>query len=150
MANEIVAVSSRSGNLVSTIAYLIEATLQERCDLSSESNAIYLQQLATLTGLGFTAVLAEGSHIRPYRPHFATFLRYRDFTEHTDKFEPISHAIAEMVCSAFCPFKQLGHPRYYDDFINALVNVLTSSNTSDTEGRKGIKNMLQELLKQHN
>ena len=61
MANDIVAVSPRSSNLVSPIADLISTALEEHCDLSTDSHVDYKRLLATLTGLGFTAVLAEGS-----------------------------------------------------------------------------------------
>lgn len=146
MANESVAVSPHSSNPVSQIANLIDTALQERCDLPADSHADYKQELATLVGLGFTAVLAEGSRIRSCRPHFATFLRYRDFTQHADKLEQLSHAIAEVVCSAIYPFKVLAHPMYYDDFVNALINTLKSSNTHEAKIDKGIKKILQVLF----
>ena len=149
LANESLAVSSHSGNLVSTIAYLIKAALQERCESSPESHADYQRELVTVTGLGFTAVLAEGSQVRSCRPYFATFLRYRDFLQHTDKLEPLSHAIAGIICSALEPFGQLGHPRYYDDFIGALINALQSSNDHEAKKKGGIKRIMQLLFEQY-
>ncbi len=146
MANDILAVSSRSSNLVSQLAYLIDTALQERCNLSTDSHADYHRALTTLAGLGFTAILAEGSQVRSCRPYLATFLRYRDFTLHTDKLESLSHAIAEIICGAIRPFNVLGHPMYYDDFITALVKALKSSDTHDVKIDKGIKKMLQELF----
>jgi hypothetical protein len=149
MANHILAVSPHSSNTVSQIAYLIDITLQERSDPSTESHVDYCRELATLMGLSFTAVLAEGSQVRSCKPHLATFLRYRDFVQHADKLEQLSHAIASMVCSAVYPFKILGHPKYYDDFVGALVNTLQSSDTQNAEIEKGIKKIMQKLFEQY-
>ncbi len=149
MANDILAVSPRSSNLVSQLAYLIDTALQERCNLSSDSHTDYHRALTTLAGLGFTAVLAEGSQVRSCRPHLATFLRYRDFTQHADKLDVLSHAIAEIICSAIHPFSVLGHPMFYNDFIAALVNTLKSSDMHDAKTDKGIRKMLQELFERY-
>jgi len=100
--------------------------------------------------LGFTAIAAEGSRVRSCRPHFTTFLRYRDFTRHADKLEPLSHAIAEIVCHAIHPFSVLGHPVFFDDFIAALVNTLASSDTRDVKTGKGIRKLMLELFRKYN
>ena len=148
MANESLAFSARSINLVSRLAHLIDTALQERFDFSGHRHVEYFQTLATLAGLGFTAVLAEGSQVRSCRPHFAVFQRYRDFTQHSDKLKLLSRAIAEIVCHAIYPFRMLGHPGYFDEFISALMNALQSSDTqAGTDAR--IKIMIQELFKQY-
>ncbi len=146
MAKDSLAVSPTSSNLVSQLAYLINTALRERCDLSSDSRADYYRDLATLIGLGYTAILAEGSRIGLCRPYIATFLRYRDFARHAVKLETFSHAIAEIVCNAIRPFKVLGHPLYHDEFIAALVTVLRTSDIDNVLADKGIKKMLQELF----
>jgi hypothetical protein len=148
MANESLAVSQHASNTVLHLAYLIHTALQERCHLSMQPHEDYHRAFKTLAGLGFTAVLAEGSRVRSCRPHFATFLRYRDFTRHTNKLEALSDAVAEIIYSAVCSFKMLGHPLYYDEFIAALVTTLQSSDMNDATTSKGIKNMLQELFEQ--
>jgi len=149
MANSILAVSPHPSNTVSQLAHLINTALQERCEISTDSHEEYHQALSTLTGLGFTAVLAEGSHIWSCRPHMATYLRYRNFSQHPGKLEPFSHAIAEITCRAISPFKALGHPLYYDDFISALVHTLKSSDTFDAKTDQGIKEMMQTLFEKH-
>jgi len=93
--------------------------------------------------------LAEGSRARSCRPHLAIFLRYRNFTQHPDKLEPLSHAVAEMICNAIYPFKALGHPLYYDDFVAALVNTLKSSDTHNNKADEGIKRIMQELFEKY-
>ena len=147
MVKRSLTVSPHSSNPVPQIAYLIDAALQEHCDLSPEFHADYQLELNTLMGLGLTAILAEGSRIWSNRPHFATFLRYRDFTQHTDKLEQLSHAIASIICNSIYPFKKLGLPLYYDSFVTALVNTLKSPDSdSNAETMKGIKKIMQELF----
>ncbi len=149
MVKRSLTVSPHSSNPVPQIAYLIDAALQEHCDLSYESHADYQLQLSTLTGLGLTAILAEGSRVQSCRPYFATFLRYRDFTQHTDRFEQLSYAIATIICSSVYPFKALGFPFYYDSFMTALVNTLkTPEGISNAETTKRIKQIVQELFEQ--
>ena len=149
MAKDSLAVSPYPSNLVPQLAYLINTALQERCSLSSDSHADYHRALATLMGLGFTAILAEGSDVWPCRPYVATFLRYRNFQQHTTKLEPFSHAIAEITCRAVRPFNVLGHPLFHDDFIAALVQTLKSSDTGSPKTDKMIKRMLQELFEKY-
>jgi hypothetical protein len=148
MANESLAVSQPHGNPVSEIAYLIETSLQERCDFSPEDYPYsdYLRELKTLMGLGFTVILAEGSRVRSCRPHFATFLRYRDFIQHSDKLSQLAIVIAEIICSAIRPFKVLGFPLYYDSFVNKLANLLKSHGIANTEQEKKVKKLIQQLF----
>lgn len=148
MANESLAVSSPHGNLVSEIAYLIETSLQERCDFSPDDHpyADYRRELATLMGLGFTVILAEGSRIRSCRSHFAAFLRYRDFIQHSDKLPQLSIIIAEIIYSAIYAFKMLGFPLYYDSFVQALVRLLQSHGLANAEKEKKIKKLIQQLF----
>lgn len=99
-----------------------------------------------LLGLGFTAILSEGSQVQLYKPHFDFFLQHRDFTQHADKLEILSVSVAEIVCGALCPFHTLGHPSYYDDFIKALVVVLKSSEVDSLAVEKGIRAIIQGLM----
>lgn len=148
MAKGILASSTSLSNPVAEIAYLIETALQERCDFSPEDNpyADYLRALSTLMGLGFTAILAEGSQIRPCKSHLTSFLRYRDFIRHRDKLTPLSTAIAETVCSAIRPFKQLGFPLYYDGFVQAFASSLKSHDAADSVKEARIKELIQLLF----
>jgi hypothetical protein len=149
MVKRSLTVSLHSSNPVPQIAYLIDTALHEHCDLSPEFHADYQLELSTVTGLSLTAILAEGSRIRSCKPHFATFLRYRDFTRHTDRLEQLSHAIAVIICSSIYPFKKLGFPFYYDSFLTALANTLKSPDDgSNAETMKGIKKIMQDLFEQ--
>jgi hypothetical protein len=146
MAKHILAVSSRPSNPVSHLAYLINAALEERCSSTADIPTDYQQQLCTLMGLSFTAVMAEGSRTRSCRPHLAAFLRYSRSTQHQGKFERLSLAIAEMVCNAIYPFKMLGFPRYYDDFMLAMTHTLSPSNTVTAKIKDAVQDVLLELL----
>src|SRR5579862_5740632 len=149
MAKDILTFSSPSSNLVPQLAYLINTALQERCGFSSDSHADYHRALATLMGLGFTAILAEGNDVWPCRRYVAKFLRYRNFPHHVTKLEPFSHAIAQITCRAIRPFHVLGHPLFHDDFIAALIQTLKTSDTCSPKTDKMMKKMLQELFEKY-
>ena len=146
MAKRIVAVSPQPSNPVSHIAYLIFVALRERCHYSAASQKESQQALATLVGLGFTAILREGSRIESCKPHLNLFLKCREFTQHTDNLEILSVSIAEIVCNAIYPFSVLKHSHYYADFREALITLLKSSSVDDSETDKGIEVILQELF----
>ena len=124
MAKQILAVSSRPSNPVSHLAYLINAAMKARSKLSDYFSTEYKQQLRTLVGLSFTAILAEGSKLRACRPSLVVLLRYNKLTQ-PEKFEQLSVAIAELVCNAIHPFKVLGYPRYFDDFLLAMTHAVS-------------------------
>lgn len=145
MAKQILAVSSRPSNPVSRLAYLIHAVLEERSAHSVNFSTDYKQQLCVLAGLSFTVVLAEGSKIKSFRPHLATFLRYNKLT-HPNKFKPLSIALAEMIRNAIHPFKVLGFPHYYDDFLLAMSRAVSPSNRVSVKTKKVIQGILHELL----
>ncbi len=146
MAKEILAVSSRPSNPVSHLAYLIHAALKERSSVSDSFSTDYKRQLSTLVGLSFTAVLTEGSKTRSCRPYLAAFLRYSNLSQQQGKLEELSVAIAEMVCNAIHPFKVLGFPWYYDDFLLAMTHTVSPSDAVSAETKKGIQEILLELL----
>jgi hypothetical protein len=145
MVKRSLTVSSHSSNPVPQIADLFNAILQKHSHFSGK---FYVHWLSTLVGLGFTAILAEDSRVQLCKPCFATFLRYRDFTQHTDKLELLSHAIAEIICHAIYAFKSLGFPLYYDSFMLAFANLLKSQDSVNAESLKKIKKMMQELFEQ--
>ncbi len=149
MAKRILAVSPCTSNPVSPIAYLIHAALQQRCQHSSDSHKEYQQTLATLVGLGFTAILSEGSRIESCKSHFDFCLQFREFIQGTDNpvnLAALSVSIAEIVCSAIYPFKVLGFPRYYDDFMLAMTHALTLSDTVSLDTKNRVQEILLELL----
>jgi hypothetical protein len=67
-------------------------------------------------------------------------------THQQDEFERLSVAIAEMICNAIYPFRVLGFPQYYDDFLLAMTHTLSSSDTVSTETKNEIQEILLELL----
>jgi hypothetical protein len=148
MAKEILAVSSRSSNPVSHLAYLINAALEARSSHSDSFSTDYRQQLCTLVGLSFTAALTEGSKMRTCKPSLAAFLRYNNLNR-PEKFELLSVAIAKMVCNAIYSFKVLGYPWYFDDFLGALTHAVSPSDTVSTETKNGIREVLLELLEKY-
>ena len=148
MAKRILAVSPHASNPVSSIAYLIHAALQQRIECSADSYAEYQQTLGTLVGLGFTAILSEGSRAESCQPHFNLFLRCREVVNHRDNLEIVSVSIAEIICNAIYPFSRLGHPNYYHDFIETLMVLLKSSSPDKPDTEKGISVIMQELFDQ--
>ena len=122
MAKRILAVSLRPSNHVSQLAELIQAAFEERSTYSDYFSIDYKQQVHTFVGLAFAAVMAEGSKVKACRPLLASFFRYSALSRKKN-FQPLSVAIAELVCKAMCPFKVLGYPRYYDDFLLAGTRV---------------------------
>lgn len=145
MVKRSLTVSLRSSNPVPQIADLFNAILQKHSHFSGK---FYVHWLSALVGLGFTAILAEGSRVQLCRSHFAIFLRYRDFIQHRDRLDQLSHAIAEIICNAIYAFKSLGFPLYYDSFMLAFANLLKSQDSVSAESLKKIKKMMQELFEQ--
>lgn len=146
MANESLAVSSHHSNPVSHLAYLINAALQQYSEPSANYSINYRRELATLMGLAFTAALAEGSKARPCRMYLASFLRNGGLNQHPGRAEELAVTIAQMICNSIYSFKALGYPRYYDDFITALVNLLRSSSECNMHAEMGIKKMMRALF----
>ena len=145
MAKRIVTVSSHPFNPVSQLAELIQAAFEERSVHSDYFSIDFKQQLRTFAGLGFAAVMAEGSKIKYCRPLLASFLRY-SILPRKKNFQMLSVAVAELVCNAMCPFKVLGYPRYYDDFLLAGTRIVDPSGTAVSETKNERQEKLLELL----
>jgi hypothetical protein len=149
MANESVAIPSRSINSVSHLSYLIEAALQESCKEPSEFHENYRRQFATLVGLGFTAILVKGGQVQFCHLHLLAFLNFgNDFTQCTTKFESLSAVVAEIICSAISPFRFLGMPRYFDDFLLSITNVVYPPRMELVKKKEKIKQLLQILFEE--
>jgi len=102
-------------------------------------------------GLGFTAMLAESSQTQPCQLHLLAFLHCGDnFTQCIDKFERLSKTAAEVICSAINPFKLLGTPRYFDDFLLAITNVVYPASMELIEKKQKTKELLQTLFEECN
>ncbi|MCE3238487.1 MAG: hypothetical protein K0R24_1468 [Gammaproteobacteria bacterium] len=146
MAKGILAVSPYASNPVSHIAYLIFVALKRRSGYPPASQKEFQQTLATVVGLAFTAILHEGSRVEVCKPHLDFFLKYRRATSYIDNLEILSvslpASVAEIICHAIHPFRVLGRPNYYADFMEMLVALLKSSSDEDPEGEKEIIAML--------
>lgn len=103
-----------------------------------------MQQLHTLVGLSFTAMLADEGKIRSCRLSLI-FLRYGNLI-HPRKYEELAVAIAEITYSAFDSFKALGFPRYYDDFLLSMAHTASTSEIVSDETKNGIHEILLKLL----
>ncbi len=147
MANGSVAIPSRSINPVSHLSPLIEAALQDSCDQPPDFHENFRRQFATLIGLGATAILAKGKWTLSTQWHLLTFLSYDDdFTQSKDKFERLSIIVAEMICNAMTPFKFLGMPRYFDDFMQAMTCVIYPVSIGTVDKKRNIRELLQTLF----
>ncbi len=147
MAKGSVATPSHSINPVSHLSYLIEAVLQDSCDQPPDFHENYRRQFATLVGLSFTAMLAKGSWPRCSQWQLITFLGYGDnFTQSKDKFGELSILVAELVCNAISPFKLLGMPRYFDDFMLAMTSIIYPTSMELMEKKRNIRELLQTLF----
>jgi hypothetical protein len=146
MAKSILAGSPYASNPVSHIAYLIFIALKRHSGYPAASQKEFQQTLATVVGLGFTAILHEGSRVEVCKPHLDFFLKYRKVTHYPDNLEllslSLSVSIAEILCNAIHPFHVLRRPNYYADFMEMLVALLKSSSDEDPEGEKEMTAML--------
>ncbi len=135
-----------TSSYISPIAYLICAALEQHSQCSADSYKEYQQALATVVGLGFTAILSEGSRVESCVPHVTIFLQCRDFIQRADKIEIVSVSIAEIICNAIPPFNMLKHPSYYHNFRAALMTLLKSSSADNPKIDKKIESLLRELF----
>lgn len=128
MAKHMLAVSSHQNNLILDNSPNINEGLQDKCAHPCPIHSDYFPELRTLVGLGFTAVLIEGSCIDACKVELEIFLRYRNILENQEMLKEISNAIGRIVHYGFQAFKILRYPRYYGEFIWALHRALTTFN----------------------
>ena len=141
MAKEILAVSTHPSNPVSQLAELIQAALEERSNHSEYFSTDYKQQLHTFVGLGFTAVMRKAAN--KVFSTYACILYYS--TSRQEKFKQLS-SNCRMICNAMHPFKVLGYPRYYDDFLLAATHTVDPSDAASAETKNERQEKLLELL----
>jgi hypothetical protein len=72
-----------------------------------------------------------------------------DFTQSKDKFERLSIIVAEMICNAMTPFKFLGMPRYFDDFMLAMTYVIYPASMELVDKKRNIRELLQTLFEKY-
>jgi len=147
MANESVTISSSAINPVLHLSHLIKTALQCSCDQSVGFHEHYRGQFGLLVGLGLTAMLAKGGQKQACEKYLGAFLSCGDdFTQCSDEFDPVSVLIAEIVCSAMSPFQFLGSPRYFGDFIQAILSVIYPACMELIEKKENVHQLLQKLF----
>ena len=147
MANESVTISSSAINPVLYLSHLIKTALQDSCDPSDEFHEHYRGQFGLLVGLGLTAMLAKGDQKQSCEEYLGAFLSCSgDFTRCADEFDRVSVLVAEIVCSAMNPFQFLGYPKYFTDFLQAMVSVIYPASVTIIKKREKINQVLKTLF----
>jgi len=147
MANESVTISACAINPVLHLSHLIKTALQRSCDQSAGFHEHYRGQFGLLVGLSLTAMLAKGDQKQACKKYLDAFLSYSDdFTRCFDEFDRVSVLVAEVVCSAMRPFQFLGSPRYFDDFIHAVISVIYPAGIELIEKKEKVHQLLQKLF----
>lgn len=120
MAKPTIAALPLSSNDISSLAQIFHVVLQHYCTVVNPFEKDYLSELSSLVGLGFTAILADGSLLCVYERYLQTFIRYRSFKEHPEHLQMFARAIAEIASGAVQIFRYLKYPSYYDEFIRLI------------------------------
>lgn len=141
MAKSMVTISDSTCNKFLEVSATNDAILFNKYPGYSFSDGNH-PELGTIVGLGFAAVLAEGSQIDICCIHVGAYLRYRNFY-HYDNVDKLSSAIAQVISVSMRAFEKLGHPRYYDDFIWAIYRVINIDYPIPVE----IKQAIEKILK---
>lgn len=147
MTNESVTISAGAINPVLYLSHLIKAALQETRNESTGFHEHYRGQFSLVVGLSLTALLARGGQKQSCRKYFGDFLSYSDnFTRCSDKFDQVSLLIAEIVFGAMSAFLFLGFPRYFGDFIQAVISVIDPVNMKYIKKKEKINELLKKLF----
>lgn len=148
MAKKSLASPSRPGNPSEGIARLIEISLEKHCSLKKDNYLLTSceEGLATLVGLGFTALLAGKKNVRPYWPHLSSYVRHRGRLNEKNRRRKVAIAASRIAYNAMGPFKGSGCPRYFDDFALALSQVINPSGKSTLAKKEQVKDTLRLLF----
>jgi hypothetical protein len=145
---ESVTISAGAINSVPYLSYLIKAALQEnRKEKSAEIHEHYRGQFSLVVGLSLTALMERGGKKEACRKYFNDFLSCSDdFTRCPDEFDQVSLLVAEVVCSAMSVFGFIGSPRYFDDFIQAVISVVYPESKESLKKKGKIDELLKKLF----
>jgi hypothetical protein len=152
MANESVTISACASNPVVSLSSLIKTALEEALEQpvskqSLEFHEHYRRQFSLLVGLSLTALLAREGQKPSCKKYFCDFLKCSDnFTQCSEEFEKISLLVAEMVFNAMGAFRFLGLPRYFGDFIQAIISVINPVNMESLQKKEKAEKLLKELF----
>lgn len=127
MANKSVSALPLSRNDVSCLAQPFQLAFNYFCTHNSPLYEDYVKRLGVVVGLGFTAVLVDGTFLQNYQLQLQIFLDHVDFKSHPQRTVALSLAMAEMVNLGAYLFRVLGYPGYYDYFAAAVEKVVGSS-----------------------
>jgi hypothetical protein len=117
MAKRILAASSRHRNSILGIAPAKPSCLPNKYPVTDDFVPYSSDELSTLMGLAFTAILVEGREVDHFKSHFNTFIQYRYSLHHSEIADFVVAVMIQILQKGFVSFEALGHPRYFDDFI---------------------------------
>jgi hypothetical protein len=147
MANESVTISTCVINPVPYLSHRIKAALEESLKEPAEFHEHYRGQFSLLVGLSLTALLERGGQKRSCKKYFGAFFSCSDdFTQCPDEFDRVSSLVAEIVYSAMSAFLFLGSPRYFDDFIQAVVSVIDRESIESIQKKENVRELLKKLF----
>ena len=141
MAKSMLSISTAPCNNFTEVFATNNAILNNKCPACHFRDGPY-PELDTIVGLGFTAILTEGSEIDVCSTHIETYICFRDFY-HYGSAEILSATVSEIVSVSIRAFKKLGHPSYYNDFIWAIYRVISTDHPIPIE----IKQAIEKILK---
>jgi hypothetical protein len=147
VANNILSTLRLSRNDISSLACIFDVNFRHFCANNSPFAIDYLNELKTIAGLGFTAVLLDGSFIATYHEKLNIFLQYLDFRKHENSLQLLSSNIAEMVDVSADVFRFIQYPRFYEDFAVALRKALGRIGTQLSGKDSEAERLLQLILK---
>jgi hypothetical protein len=134
------------------LSYLIKAALEEVTrqhigKKSADFHEHYRWQFSMVVGLSLTAMLVRGNQKQSCEKYLCAFLSFSDdFTQHMEEFDHISQLVAETVCDAISAFRFIGSPRYFDDFIQAVINVVDPLRKKSIKEKEKVEKLLKELF----
>lgn len=141
MAKSMLSISTATCNNFTEVFATNNGLLNNKCSECYFRDGTY-PELSTIVGLGFAAVLTDGSEIDVCSTHVETYICFRDFY-HYGSVETLSLTIAEIVSISIRAFKKLGHPSYYNDFIWAIYRVISIDYPVPIEIKQAIENTLK-------
>ena len=110
-----------SDNDVESLSNIIQCKLDYYDEHLSPFHEQYIHTLKTVAGLGYTAVLVKDYCRSIYQRHLNVF----------DNGGSVASSISHMIqlgLSAFRYFDNLPLPRYFEDFVDAIVKLLNTLN----------------------
>jgi hypothetical protein len=134
-----------SSNDIPSLAQIFAASLQAYCKSFSPSEKDYIDNLKTIVGLGFTAIIIDGGLLSIYQPCLSTFLAHIG-KKQTSDIHNTSLAVARMIDSAVGSFRRIRYPDYYQSFVKAVKETLDRTNLHGTGKGEEAERLLRILF----